>query len=301
MIPAQNDTVGGFPHHISVALVTRNRPESLARTLASLSVQDIQPSEVIVSDDSDESYSAGTRAVVEMFNAFYVKGPKRGLYANRNHAALACQGSHIRTMDDDHEFPPAHIAACMKAISADPTSIWIIGEFKPWEELRLPVRPPGQLNARGFSVAPLDHQNCWAISDGATIYPKAVFTSGHRFAEDFKFGAAYLEFGSRLHWLGYRIRLLESTWLIHHMDRTNRSFMDAEVDLSAADFAMLCHAFIYQPSLRNQLCCLSQVVKQLVVHRRASLGALHHGWQAYRRRRHVEKAERSKYLVEAHY
>jgi hypothetical protein len=202
-------------------------------------------------------------------------------------------------MDDDHEFPPGHVAECMKAICKDPDSVWIIGEFKPWESVRIPVGSPGQLNARGFSVKPPDHQNCWAISDGATIYPRTIFTSGHRFAEDFKFGAAYLEFGSRLNWLGYRIRLLDSTWVIHHMDRGNRSFMDKEADLASCDFAMFCHALIYQRSFRNQFICLSQVMKQLITHRSVSLGVLHRAWQAYKRRRDVTKEHPSNDMVAA--
>jgi glycosyltransferase involved in cell wall biosynthesis len=283
-----NSGIMGSEYQISVALVTRNRPDSLARTLASLRAQDIQPSEIVVSDDSDESFATDTRAAVESFDATYIKGPKRGLYANRNHAALACHGTHIRTMDDDHEFPPGHVAECVKAVTEDPNSIWIIGEFKPGEEIRLPVRSPGQLNARGFSVAPKDPQNCWVISDGASIYPRNIFANGHRYAEDFKFGAAYLEFGSRLHWLGYRIRHLDSTWVIHHMDAMNRSFMDAEVDLASSGFAAFCHALIYQPSLLNRIWCFAEVIKRFAMHRSASFSPLRSAWQAYKRRRGLE-------------
>lgn len=89
---------------ISVALVTRNRPESLRRCLTSLRAQDVQPWEVVISDDSDDHESA--LALAKEFGVRHVLGPKRGLYGNRNSSALACEGTHIRTMDDDHTFPP---------------------------------------------------------------------------------------------------------------------------------------------------------------------------------------------------
>ncbi|MFM6022178.1 MAG: glycosyltransferase family 2 protein, partial [Dolichospermum sp.] len=38
---------------LSIALVTRNRPESLERCLKSLRSQNVQPFEVVISDDSD--------------------------------------------------------------------------------------------------------------------------------------------------------------------------------------------------------------------------------------------------------
>src|SRR2546423_3398369 len=105
---------------ISVALVTRNRPDSLARTLRSLRAQDREPFEVIVSDDSDDEHVPAVRARTDEFEATYRRGPGRGLYANRNAAALACSGTHVRTMDDDHEFPPRHWERCTEAIAADP-------------------------------------------------------------------------------------------------------------------------------------------------------------------------------------
>ena len=48
---------------LSVALLTRNRPESLRRCLASLRAQDCQPSEIIVSDDSDDPSAAAAIAM----------------------------------------------------------------------------------------------------------------------------------------------------------------------------------------------------------------------------------------------
>src|SRR5256884_5562045 len=105
---------------ISVALVTRNRPESLERTLRSLRAQDVQPFEVVLSDDSDVEQARRCRELAARYKCRYVSGPQRGLYANRNFSALVCRGTHVRTMDDDHEFPDGHIRACIRAVESRP-------------------------------------------------------------------------------------------------------------------------------------------------------------------------------------
>ncbi|MGA1592886.1 MAG: FkbM family methyltransferase [Candidatus Nanopelagicales bacterium] len=251
---------------LSVALVTRNRPESLERCLKSLRSQNIQPFEVVVSDDSDPIYQEATKNIAKQWDCRYIKGQCRGLYANRNHVALNCQGTHIRTMDDDHEFPDKHIEDCLIAIKSDPESVWIIGEYLPNQHIVNPPHPcPGQLHPRGFSYFPKDTQNCWAISDGASIYPRKIFDSGLRFVEFWKFGASYLEWGSRLHHFGYRIRHLSSTYIIHYLELNNRSFIDEEMQQSSSFFAMMCFVFLYQNSFKNKSLFYFEIFKQLSV------------------------------------
>ena len=269
---------------ISVALVTRNRPESLNRCLMSLRSQSIQPFEIVVSDDSDPEFAAETEVIAKRWDCQYISGPRRGLYANRNHAALACKGTHIRTMDDDHEFPEKHFEECILAVKSDSGAIWIIGEYLPSEKVGQQPHPcPGELHPRGFSVTPRNTQNCWAISDGASIYPKVIFDSGIRYAEDFKFGYSYLEFGSRLYWLGYRIRHLESTYIIHYFDKEKRSFMSKKINLSSRFFAILCHSFIYQNNLNNQLLSILEISKEIVKNRILAFQALTIALTAYKK------------------
>jgi glycosyltransferase involved in cell wall biosynthesis len=272
-----------FDVAISVAVVTRNRPASLERTLASLRAQEAQPFEVIVSDDSDGDNAAETAAVAARYGCTYARGPQRGLYANRNAGALRCGGTHVRTMDDDHEFPVGHWAACQRAVQADPTSIWIIGEIVPSENLMNPDECPGELHPRGFSVPPTDRDRTWAIADGASIYPASLFREDElRFSESFRFGASYLEFGSRLYALGYRIRYLAGTHIVHHADFANRSFMDAEEDLAAKAFATLSHSFSYQPTLANRMLTSAELARDVVRQPRIGIRALRRGLAAYR-------------------
>jgi glycosyltransferase involved in cell wall biosynthesis len=271
------------PPAISVALVTRNRPSSVQRTLASLAPQREHVHDVVLSDDSDPPAAADVRALAERHGCRYLEGPRRGLYANRNAAALACTGTHVRTMDDDHEFPPGHFERCVEAVTAEPETIWIIGEERPGDPTSDTAMPPPQLHPRGYSVPPRDGEPCWAISDGATIYPRGVFDAGHRLLESFTFGAAYLEWGSRLHWLGYRIRHLTGTWVIHHYDPGARSYADPRMELASRVLASAMHSFVYQPSARNRALTVGEVVQQVVRRPRVAIPAARMAARAYRR------------------
>jgi len=93
----------------------------------------------------------------------------------------------------------------------------------------------GQLHARGFSTTSADPSDCWAIAEGASIYPRIVFDSGIRYAEELQFGQVYQELGSRLHWRGFRIRFLPHTYVINHDN--GHSITDAGVHLAGGVFA----------------------------------------------------------------
>jgi glycosyltransferase involved in cell wall biosynthesis len=270
---------------ISVALVTRNRPDKLERTLLSLRTQGEQPFEVLVSDDSDDALADDSRAVAEAYGCDYARGPGTGLYANRNAVARRCRGTHIRTMDDDHLFPDGHWARCRAAVREDPESVWIIGEIIPAIGQLTADDCPGELHPRGFSVPPRDTADTWAIADGASIYPARIFDGTAQFSEAFRFGLSYLEFGSRLRWLGYRIRHLEGTYIIHETDGVTRSIMDPEEHLGSRFFAMLSHSFTYQPSLMNKGLTSLQLAYDVVRNRRVGLTAIWRGMRAYRQQR----------------
>jgi len=276
------------PPRISVALVTRNRAESLERTLRSLRAQHVQPFEVVLCDDSDAEQARTCRALAARYECRYVTGPHRGLYANRNLSALACRGTHVRTMDDDHEFPDGHMQACIRAVEQRPDAVWIIGECLPGREHTAEAwRCPPQLHPRGYSVNPPPGERMWGIADGASIYPREIFERGLRFSERFAFGASYLEWGSRLHWLGYEILHLKSTFVIHHYDPNARSFSDLRTLWGAPLFAGLCHSFIYQPTLRNRLLTLVQFPVTVMRFRTTGVRACFDALRAFKEQRQM--------------
>jgi GT2 family glycosyltransferase len=88
------------PPTISVCICTRDRPESLRTCLAALAAGKELPDQVIVSDDG--AAGGDTEAVCREFTFVeYIRGPGRGLSANRNAAIRAASGDYISFLDDD--------------------------------------------------------------------------------------------------------------------------------------------------------------------------------------------------------
>ncbi len=163
--------------------------------------------------------------------------------------------------------------------------MWFIGECYPTPDGGLTTPTcPGQVNVFGVSEIPKDRDNCWSISDGASIYPRNVFDKGYEFVDEFLFGAAYLEFGSYLYHNGFRMRHLSETYVVHHLDLENRSFNDPELELSSRIFAMLCHSFLYQRGLGNQIATLAKCV-QYCFQLRQPFRSLSKALKAFNRRR----------------
>jgi glycosyltransferase involved in cell wall biosynthesis len=254
---------------LSVALVTRNRPESLARTLRSLCKQNVQPYEVIVSDDSDmENMINANIELARNYSCKYIKGPGKGLYANRNLVAKSCTGTHIRTMDDDHEFPENHVMNCLKAIEEEPDTIWTIGEFYPTDKVKtLPAPIPGQLHPRGYSYSPKNIKKYFGISCGASIYPKSVIDRNILNAEAYRFGILYLEYGARLYKKGYTIKPLAITYVIHHYDENNRSESKSDIIKGAQIFSMLMFSFNHMKNFKNCFFTTTEIIKNLLLHK----------------------------------
>ncbi|EDY19612.1 glycosyl transferase family 2 [Chthoniobacter flavus Ellin428] len=229
---------------LSIALVTRNRPANLRRCLASLRAQEAQPFEIIVSDDSDDPSAAV--AIAKEFGANHVVGPRRGLYANRNVAALACHGSHIRTMDDDHTLPQGHLRACLEAVERQPNALWTCGEQSFIDEKpNTFTAQAAQLHPSGVASAIADPDDNWAIADGATIYPREVFDRGFRYVEEFGYGSSYLEFGALLYARGWPSRCVPGAFVEHHDEAAAQN---RRAPLSCL-YASLCYNLYFRPNL----------------------------------------------------
>jgi glycosyltransferase involved in cell wall biosynthesis len=260
-------------YKLSIAIVTRHRPDSLERTLKSLAAQELAPFEILVSDDStDENMINANKMLAIKYGCQYYTGPGRGLYANRNYVAKLCKGTHFRSMDDDHEFPKDHIKNCMEAIQSDDQAIWVIGEYYPWEKERpIPSKAPGQLHPRGFSIPPVDSNEYFAISCGATIYPRSVLERNILNSEAYKFGILYLEYGARLKFEGYTIKHLSSTYVIHHIDENAGTSIASVADKNSLDiingakiYAMLMLSFKYKKKFKNQMLTVMEIVRGII-------------------------------------
>jgi glycosyltransferase involved in cell wall biosynthesis len=85
---------------VSVCICARNRPDELRRALTSVSRSSLAPTQIIVSDDSDDDRIISLVADHEL-SITYTRGPRLGLGANRNHAISLATGEHILFLDDD--------------------------------------------------------------------------------------------------------------------------------------------------------------------------------------------------------
>ncbi len=96
-----------WPLDVSVVVCTRERPEQLARCLASLSRGTVAPDEIIVVDNAPAS--GATRDVVAAATGpgvRWVPEPRRGLSHARNTGVSAASGATIAFTDDDTEVHP---------------------------------------------------------------------------------------------------------------------------------------------------------------------------------------------------
>lgn len=198
---------------ISVALVTCNLPDYLNRCLESIRSQSLQPYEIVVSDDSTPEIAPENEEIALKCDCQYIKGPRRGLQANLNNAALACRGTHVRIVNDDHIFPEDHFKIMYNTVKSDPESLWLLGEYYEYPNPQSHLHLPGEVQPRGFHKPITNFDDCFAISGGSAIIPRKIFDK-HRFLEAFGY-VCDLEFGPRLNALGYRIRYCPDTYVIH--------------------------------------------------------------------------------------
>jgi glycosyltransferase involved in cell wall biosynthesis len=235
---------------LSVALVTRNRPGLLRQCLESLRAQNVQPGEVVVSDDSEVAFVEQTREVAVELGCRYVEGPRRGLYANRNFAALQCAGTHVRTMDHDHTFPPGHFAQCLAAVREDPQAIWTTGETTYIDGgIYYKAERAAQLHPSGVACPVSDPDDNWAIADGSTIYPAKLFGQGARMVEDYNYGSSYLEFGAYAYALGFHSRCVPGAAVEHHADKAMLERARDPGVIESLLYASLSYNLCFRPSL----------------------------------------------------
>lgn len=250
---------------LSVALVTRNRPESLERCLQSWRSQTVSPWEIVVSDDSNEEYAAKVKALAQQYDCVYTQGPQRGLYANRNHASLTCRGTHILSGDDDHVHPRDYVENILAVAAADPSRIWVFAE-RNFVEPDAPLVCPAELNPKGGGRAPQDPENCAAIADGSTVYPRSVFDRGLRYDETYPFGNLWYLWGQVLVRNGWRISFSDATFIWHYCIREererDRQWLKRELECNF--YVSLIYNLWIQPSFANTLWSVAALLRRVL-------------------------------------
>lgn len=124
--------------------------------------------------------------------------------------------------------------------------------------------------------------NYCGISCGGTIYPATVINKGGLNCEFYKFGIVYLEYGARLKKLGYTIKFLDQTYLIHHDNETTASELHNEALEEAKLFSIFCLSFIHQRSFQNRVKTSSQVLIDVLM-RKTSITTIKNAVKNYRK------------------
>ena len=178
---------------VSIAVCTRERPQELARCLASLVEMSEHALEVLVIDNAPQS--TRTREVVEGFpGARYVLEPRRGLSAARNTAMAFASGSIIAFVDDDTIVHPNWLAQIRRCF-IDPKVMVATGLVLP-AELETPAQQIFEHNLHFFHqgyrrrrfdpayFAAMRNKGVpvWEIGAGANMaIRRRAYELGHRF------------------------------------------------------------------------------------------------------------------------
>jgi GT2 family glycosyltransferase len=171
--------------HFTVAVCTRERPETLRRTLISLAVQDYPSFDVLVVDNAPTS--DGTMKVVEdmqsELSVRYVVEPAPGLSRARNRALREIGNGLIAWLDDDETADPHWLAELARGFAENPGASAVSGVVVP-AELRTRVQVwfeqfGGHSKGRGFVTAAFSPATA---AQQSPLYPLPPFGVGANMA-----------------------------------------------------------------------------------------------------------------------
>ena len=116
---------------VTAAVCTRDRPEQLARALASLAAQTAPPEEVLVVHNAPADERA-ERLVAERFPTVRsLREPVPGLDFARNRALRSASSEVVSFLDDDAVADPGWCAAVRRAFAAAPAAGAVTGRIAP--------------------------------------------------------------------------------------------------------------------------------------------------------------------------
>lgn len=212
------------PVTISLCICTRNRPEDLERCLESVAQCDVQPFEIIVSDDSTDPEP--TQAVTNRYpSVTYQRGPCLGLGPNRNACIRSAQGSHLIFTDDDVCVPSDFFAKATDLISQSPGAVITGYEMKhrSWEGTAGTTKKVTPHNADfwGTMQVPVDEQPCCSVVMNSAIFPKSLFTQA-LFDECLRYGYDELDISRHAVSLGYPILYRDTLYVDHYQSLVDR-------------------------------------------------------------------------------
>src|SRR5207253_9947691 len=118
---------------VSVAVSTRDRPQALARCLASLAEGSFSPSDVVIVDQSDDDRSAqvSERCRKSGMSLLYIRQHERGLAVSQNAGIGAAASDVVAVTDDDCVVDGRWLEVVAGAFEGDPELGLLTGRVLP--------------------------------------------------------------------------------------------------------------------------------------------------------------------------
>lgn len=126
-IGSAQETASGSRPIISVVIPTRNRPDSLERTLRALGRQSRPPDEVIIVDASDRPPDGEALRAANPSLPLLVLRSDPGVCSQRNLGIRRASGSHVLLCDDDIEPPAEYLERLIEHLAAHPATGAVTG------------------------------------------------------------------------------------------------------------------------------------------------------------------------------
>lgn len=152
----------------SIVICTRDRPDELARCLASLPRQSLRPREVIVVDNA--SRDGRTREVALAAGATYLREDRPGLDFARNRGARAASSEVVAYTDDDVLLHPRWLERLVAAFR-EPAIAAVTGLVLPAELATEAQRHFETYWSFGQGYQHRDFEPAHFVNEGSTVFP----------------------------------------------------------------------------------------------------------------------------------
>jgi glycosyltransferase involved in cell wall biosynthesis len=210
---------------ISICIPSRNRPESLARAVASISNSDFTDWEIVVIDNSDGEHLVKNASVCRSDSRIRRTRarPRIGIGALRQLGVRAARGDIIVCLDDDAEVPTNWLSEIARAFAEDPL-LGIHGcRVVDIDEKGSPIRgsthgggkKPGTNGAFKPATSPEEIET---FGEFNLAMPRRVVLDVGGFDPRFKWGHEGADLTHRILRLGFHLKYNSEVALAHHHD-----------------------------------------------------------------------------------
>jgi len=225
-----------MPAELTICICTRNRPADLQLALESVAAAWPAVAAVVVADDSTDDRTADLVANQHP-HVSYVRGPLRGLGANRNAAISRVWTSHLAFIDDDARLDPKFVLIWREALAALPSQrqrVILTGAERKADSIIQPKAPTflGHQSRSYRFGEPL-----YTVVINATVFPSDLFDE-IRFDECLVYGSDEIDIAMQAVAHGYHILWTPGLVNDHFPSPVNRDYYAGHAEAARIYVAM---------------------------------------------------------------